>query len=589
MGAWWRSAVVYQVYIRSFADASGDGEGDIGGLRSRLPYLRDLGVDAIWITPWYPSPMRDGGYDVADYRDIDPRYGTLADARGLIAAAHAAGLRVIIDVVPNHTSSAHPWFREAVASPRGSAARERYHFREGRGPRGVEPPNNWRSVFGGLAWTRAPDPAALGGDGAAGGEGPKQWYLHLFDEAQPDLNWDNPEVREDFERTLEFWLEMGVDGFRIDVADLLLKAPGLPDVPERSETISRADDPAAWNPADHPYENQPGLHEIYRRWRAIADAAGREVVFCGEIHLPARGIAGLLRPGELQTAFNFDFALQPWDAAALRASIDRTLESHGEVGAPATWVVGNHDLPRPTYRYGRFRPGGEQREDSARPWDAWERIEAADLAAGLRRARAVALLYLALPGSAYVYQGDELGLPEVLDLPPEVRQDPTFRRSRGADVGRDGARIPIPWSGDRPPFGFGPEGSRPWLPQPSGWSALSVEAQAADPESALQLYRAALQLRRTHPAFGDGLAGQAFRWLESPPGTLVFRRGDAHASGIVCAINLSAENLPLPPNSRVLVASGPLDSAAPDGRPGILPAETAVWLEAGLEVGEWPS
>jgi alpha-glucosidase len=549
MSEWWRDAVVYQVYIRSFADSDGDGEGDIAGIRSRLPYLKDLGVDAIWITPWYPSPMVDGGYDVADYRAVDPRYGGLDDARALIEDAHGAGLRLMIDIVPNHTSAAHPWFREAIAAPRRSAARARYFFRDGHGPAGEQAPNNWRSVFGGPAWAPAPDD----------GRSPRQWYLHVFDESQPDLNWDNPEVRTDFETTLRFWLSLGVDGFRIDVASFLLKAPGLPDLPDRSEAIARADDQATWDAAAHPYENQPGLHMLYRRWRAIVDSAGRDVAFCGEIHLPAPGIASFLGPNELHTAFNFDFALRPWDAASLRTSIDATLATHAAVGAPPTWVIGNHDLPRPTYRYGRLRAGDR--------WNAWERIGPADRALGLRRARAAALLYLALPGSAYLYQGDELGLPEVLDLPPEARQDPTFRRSGGSDVGRDGTRVPIPWRGERPPFGFGPDGSRPWLPQPAAWSELSVEAESADPASTLQLYRTALLIRRSHP----GLAARDFRWLASPDRTIEFGRADR----FVCAVNLSSRPIPLPPG-RVLLASAPLTDD------GLEPDATA-WLELDRE------
>jgi alpha-glucosidase len=560
MSEWWRNAVVYQIYIRSFADSNGDGEGDIAGIRSRLPYLRDLGVDAIWITPWYPSPMADGGYDVADYRAIDPRYGDLDEARALIGDAHAAGLRLMIDIVPNHTSAAHPWFREALAADRGSPARARYFFRDGLGGAGEGPPNNWRSVFGGPAWTAVPSDGRL----------PRQWYLHLFDESQPDLDWEDSEVRADFERTLRFWLDLGVDGFRIDVASFLLKAPGLPDVPERSDAIARADDPTAWDPASHPYENQPGLHEIYRCWREIADAAGRaagrEVAFCGEIHLPAPGIASFLGPSELHTAFNFDFALRPWDADALRSSIDATLATHAAVGAPPTWVIGNHDLPRPTYRYGRLRIGG-------RPWNAWERTEPADAAVGLRRARAASLLYLALPGSAYLYQGDELGLPEVLALPSEARQDPTFRRSSGSDVGRDGTRIPIPWHGDRPPYGFGPDGSRPWLPQPAGWSELSVAAESADPTSILELYRAALRLRHSHP----GLASPDVRWLPGPERTLVFGR----AAGFVCAVNLSDEPLRLPAGATVLIASAPVAL-------GALAQDSAAWLHVEPEPSQVP-
>jgi alpha-glucosidase len=541
--AWWRNAVVYQVYIRSFADSNGDGSGDIAGIRSRLDYLAELGVDAVWITPWYRSPMADGGYDVADYRDIDPLFGRLDDARDLILDAHGRGIRVIVDLVPNHTSSAHRWFVEALGTPRGSAARSRYIFRDGRGPGGTEPPNNWRSIFGGAAWTPAPD------DGAV----PRQWYLHLFDSSQPDLNWDNPEVRAEFESILRFWLDFGVDGFRIDVAQLLEKDPALPDIPP-----DRLDSPAGSDePSDHPFVDREGVHDVYRRWRQIVAGSGRDVIFCGEIALPAPRIARYLRPDELHTAFNFDFALRRWDAAELRASIDATLGSHAAVGAPATWVLGNHDLPRPTYKYGRT--------DDVRPWNAWERVAPVDPARGLARARAAALMYLALPGGAYIYQGDELGLPEILDLPAEARQDPTFRRTGGADIGRDGCRVPIPWSGDRPPYGFGPEGSRPWLPQPAAWAGFSVEAETADPGSTLSLYRAALRLRRTHPGF----AGDAFRWLPGPADTFEFARGGR----LRCAVNLSDADMPLPGDAVVLLASGPIHGE-------LLPPDTAVWFEA---------
>ncbi len=534
-GGWWREAVVYQVYIRSFADSNGDGVGDIEGLRGRLGYLEELGVDAVWITPWYRSPMADGGYDVADYRDIDPLFGTLDDARALIADAHARGMRVIVDIVPNHTSSEHPWFREALASPRGSAARLRYHFRDGRGPAGAEPPNNWQSLFGGPSWTPAPD------DGLE----PRQWYLHLFDTSQPDLNWDNARVGAEFESILDFWLDVGVDGFRIDVACFLLKEPGLPDFP------AYGTDPGG----DHPHNDLEGVHEIYKGWRRVVERRGGRAVFCGEINLPAERIARYLRPGELHTAFNFDFALRPWDAAELRASIDETLASHAAVGAPATWVIGNHDLPRPVFKYGRAL--------NAASWNAWSRAEPSDQTLGVARARAAALLYLALPGSAYIYQGDELGLPEVLDLQPDVRQDPTFRRTGGADVGRDGCRIPMPWSGDEPPFGFGPAGSRPWLPQPAAWAALTVDAEARDSRSMLSLYRDALAIRRRHP----GMAGEEFRWLPGPSGTLVFARGELH-----CAVNLSEAQLPLPENASILLASSPVSG-------GRLAPDSAAWFE----------
>jgi alpha-glucosidase len=539
---WWRRAVVYQVYIRSFADANGDGVGDIAGIRSRLAYLRDLGVDAIWVNPWYPSPMVDGGYDVADYRAIDPAFGTLDDARQLIREAHDHGLRVLGDIVPNHTSAEHPWFRDAVASAPGAPARGRYVFRDGRGPGGEEPPNNWPSVFGGPAWTRVASP----------GGGPGQWYLHLFDPGQPDLDWENGEVRAEFEAILRFWFDLGLDGFRIDVAHGLAKDATLPDLPAGADP---------WIPDDdHPFWGQDGTHEVYRAWRRIADAYGDDRIFIGEIGPMGPDGQGrlvrYLRPDELHQAFSFDFLRTPWDAAELRSVIDATLAPLVEVGAPATWVLSNHDVTRHATRYGRPYSGLET-------WEPWVERQASDSTLGLRRARAAALLMLALPGAAYVYQGEELGLGEVEDLPDELLQDPTWERSGHEWRGRDGCRVPIPWSGDAPPFGFGPPGCTPWLPQPAGWRGHTVEAQADDRASMLELYRTALRIRRTHPGF----AGEGLRWLPSPPGTLVFERG----ASLRCAVNVGGEPYRLPPARATLVTS---EEIVDD----LLPAGAAAWF-----------
>ena len=524
--AWWRTAVVYQVYIRSFADADGDGVGDIPGIRSRLPYLRSLGVNALWITPWYPSPMADGGYDVADYVGIDPQFGTFDDAMGLVRDAHALGLRVMIDMVPNHTSAAHPWFVRALTAPRGSPDRAWYVIRDGRGSAGDEPPNDWQSLFGGPAWSPMPDDGRL----------PAQWYLHLFDSSQPDLAWDNPEVRSAFEEIIATWLDRGIDGIRIDVANFLAKDPALPDLSAR----------VVWPPGAHPYADRDEVHEIYRAWRRVADAHGG-AVFCGEINLPADRIALCLRPDELHTAFNFDLVNRPWAAGPLRRSIDRTLNSHRAAGAPATWVLGNHDLPRPSFRLGRDEQGEEL--------NPWTRAVPSDQSLGLRRARAAALLLFALPGVAYVYQGDELGLPEVLDLPDSARRDPTFQRTGGVDIGRDGTRVPMPWAGDAPPFGFGPSGSTPWLPQPAAWGGLTVEAEDAETGSTLSMYRAALALRRRDP----GLAGASFRWIDSADDVLHFGREGAFR----CLVNLGAASCPLPEGAEILLRSDGVSAVAP--------------------------
>lgn len=533
---WWRDAVIYQIYIRSFADGNGDGVGDLIGIRSRLPYLRDLGVDAVWITPWYPSPMVDAGYDVADHTGIDPLFGTLAEAEALIDEAHAHGLRVIIDIVPNHSSDQHPWFREALYAGAGAAARARYHFRPGRGPGGELPPNDWRGVFGGPAWTRAPD---------------GEWYLHLFTPQQPDFNWDSPQVRGEFERVLEFWLDRGTDGFRIDVAHGLVKQPGHPDLgPGRQDVL----DPT--NRIDHPHWDRDGVHEIYRGWRQVAERYEGHRAFVAEAWVAhPRRLARYLRPGELHTAFNFDFLRAPWDAGRLRAVIDDSIEALDAVGAPASWVLSNHDVVRHVSRYGR--PHTEARGPRRDPGGP------VDLDVGARRARAAALLMLALPGGAYVYQGEELGLPEVEDIPEADLRDPIWERSGRTVRGRDGCRVPIPWSGQTRPFGFGPEGTTPWLPQPAAWRDHTVEAQTGRPASTLELYRTALRIRRDHPALGDGV----LRWLPAPEGTLLFTR----PPGFTCAVNVSGAPCPLPAHAEVLLTSDRLDG-------GLLHPGGAAWL-----------
>ncbi|OAH09507.1 glycoside hydrolase family 13 protein [Streptomyces jeddahensis] len=534
--SWWRSAVIYQVYIRSFADENGDGIGDIAGLRSRLHYLAYLGVDAIWINPWYPSPLADGGYDVSDYRDIHPAYGTLDEAKQLITEAHDLGLRVILDIVPNHTSDHHLWFQQALAAGPGSPERERYIFREGRGEDGSLPPNDWHAAFGGPTWTRTPD---------------GQWYLHLFAPEQPDLNWDNPEVRAEFESILRFWFDLGVDGFRIDVAHGMAKDPALPDL-----GLSEFSVLAREGQENHPHWDRDGIHDIFRSWRAIADNYPDRRVFVAEAHVRPGRLADYLRPDELHTAFNFDFLKCPLEADRLREVIDHSITDLATVGAPATWVLSNHDETRHVTRYGRAYTGvTNPMRDQGHP---------SDRTLGTRRARAATLLMLALPGGAYIYQGEELGLYEVEDLPEEALQDPTWERSDHTIRGRDGCRVPLPWTGDTPPFGFSTTGATPWLPQPEDWKSYTAEANQADPTSMLQLYRSALRLRRTTP----GLAGEEFRWLDSPDGTLVFERGN----GLLCAVNLSDQPIPLPDAYRPLLTSRPLHND------GLLPPDTTVWL-----------
>ncbi|MFF0453062.1 glycoside hydrolase family 13 protein [Nocardia africana] len=543
---WWRSAVFYQIYPRSFADSSGDGIGDLAGIRDRLGYLESLGVDALWICPVMRSPMADGGYDVSDPRDIDPLFGDLATMDQLIAEAHERDIRVTMDLVPNHTSDRHPWFAAAVAAAPGSAERARYIFRDGRGPGGSLPPNNWPSIFGGPAWTRVTEP-----DGTPG-----QWYLHLFASEQPDLNWDNPEVVADFEQTMRFWLERGVDGFRIDVAHGMAKPPGLPDMdPAVVAAVGLSADPSATHSAgpsathapdadakllvhddSDPRFNNPGVHDIHRRLRKVVDEYP-DAVSIGEVWVEDNVRFGeYVRPDELHLAFNFRLAETPFDAVKIRAAVENSLESVARVGAVPTWTLSNHDIEREVTRYG----GG---------------------ASGIARARAMIMVELALPGAVFVYNGAELGLPNVDDLPEDVLQDPVWERSGHTERGRDGCRVPIPWEGATPPFGF-TEGPGSWLPIPAEWADRTVAAQLGSPGSTLSLYRTALELRRTRDEFD----GDTVDWLGGPHDRLAFRR----SGGLICVLNASADPIALPAG-RVLLASAPLHG-------DLLAPASAAWL-----------
>ncbi|HEY4568230.1 MAG TPA: glycoside hydrolase family 13 protein, partial [Kribbella sp.] len=491
----------------------------------------------------YPSALADGGYDVADYRDVAPELGTLADFDAMVAAAHGRGMKVVVDIVPNHTSDLHVWFQEALAAAPGSAARDRYIFRDGRGPDGSQPPNNWQSVFGGPAWTRVTEP-----DGTPG-----QWYLHLFTREQPDFDWRNPEVLAYFDGVLRFWFDRGVDGFRIDVADSMAKDPALPDVPVHNGKPTRE------KYVGNPFYDQPGVHTIHQRWRAVADEYADTPqgprVFVAEAWLsPAERLAQYVRPNELHSAFNFDALRCAWDAKELREVIDHTTDNLWAVGAPATWVLSNHDTIRHRTRYGR------DKKDTL----AGAGVVPTDLELGRRRARAAALLELALPGGAYVYQGDELGLPEVEDLPEDVLDDPTWERSGHTVRGRDGCRVPIPWSGSEPPFGFGPGTKQPWLPQPANWANLTAEAQSGDPDSHLNLYKAALRIRHDHPALGDG----RLAWDQDVSDDVLSFTRDP---GFRCVVNLSDAPVALLAHDEVLLSSEPLAG-------GELPVDATVWL-----------
>jgi alpha-glucosidase len=532
---WWRDAVVYQVYPRSFADSDGDGLGDIPGIRERLPHLVELGVDAVWLSPFYPSPLLDGGYDVADPRDVDPRLGTVDDLRGLVEDCHASGLKIFVDVVPNHFSWDHAWFQAAKETAPGSPEWARFHVLRGTGADGELPPNNWQSAFGGPAWSPV--------------EGhPGWWYLHLFDASQPDVNWDNPEVHADYERTLRFWFDMGVDGFRIDVAHGLVKEPGYPDAPNDPSL----DDVLGGAAQEYsPHWDQPGVHDIWREWRRVADEYTPDRAYVGEswVRTP-EAQAAYTRPDELHTTFNFHFLKTQWDARIIKEVVGLSLLSAAAVGAPCTWVLSNHDVWRPV---SRFAPWGDG---------------APDIEEGRRRALALGLVSLGLPGSAYLYQGEELGLPEVVDIPDDQRQDPTFFRTDGQVKGRDGCRVPIPWEGSHAPYGF--TTGTPHLPMPDGWEALTVEAQKAEAGSTFRVFQAALAARKGREELGDGL----MRWIDAGYDDVVAfeRPGDRP---VTVLLNTGATDRIVAVDGEILVEAG---GAARQADGVLLPPSSACWI-----------
>lgn len=540
---WWRSAVIYQIYPRSFADGNGDGIGDLPGITDRLSSLAELGIDAVWLSPFFTSPQKDGGYDVADYCNVDPLFGTLSDFDVLLAEAHRLSLRVIIDIVPNHTSSEHEWFQEAFVAPAGSAARNRYIFRDGRGPGGDEPPNNWQSTFGGSAWSRHPD---------------GQWYMHMFDSTQPDLNWRNRQVRDDFEQILRFWLDRGVDGFRVDVAHGMIKAEGLPDYYPEEFLPFVGNDPTislAKEGPNPPYMMQAELHDIWREWRVVIDEYEGDRVLCAEAWVePLSHLARWVRPDEMHQAFNFSYLEGGWNPSEVRDVIRRSVSAFGAVGAPSTWVLSNHDVVRHATRFGL--PTNAVQGEGLGP----RSTITIDAVLGLRRARAATLLMLALPGSAYLYQGEELGLPEVVQLPDDARQDPTWFRTDGQKYGRDGCRVPIPWESDAPASGFSGTGAS-WLPQPSDWSALSRDIQNSTPESTLNLYRSALEQRRRN-LLGEG----HIEWLDGYPPAVVALR----VNNVVVLANMGETAVPLPAGDIIVQSAG--------ARSSLLEPDTTVWL-----------
>ncbi len=542
---WWRDAVVYQIYPRSFADANGDGTGDLRGVTERVPYLAALGVDAVWLSPFYPSPLADGGYDIVDHRDVDPMIGTLEDFDAMVEALHAADIKVIVDIVPNHTSDQHPEFLAALGAGPGAPERDRYIFRRGRGEHGELPPNDWPSHFGPTCWARAPD---------------GEWYLHLFAPEQPDLNWDDPAVHHDFERTLSFWADRGVDGFRIDVAHGLAK-----DLSEPWAEITSFDPELTPLDGSHPLFDRDELMDVYRRWTELLEAYEQPRMTVAEAAVPGERLHRYVNLGGLSQAFNFDLLTTPWDADAFRGAIDDERRASERSGASSTWVLGNHDCVRPASRYG-LPPGTDL--------NGWLLsggvVPGVDLAVGRARARAAAMVVLALPGSAYVYQGEELGLPEVPDLPPEHLEDPMWLRSGGSVKGRDGCRVPLPWTPNGPSLGFGAGPGH--LPQPASFAALSAATQAADGSSSLSLYRRALRLRTDLLPDREQLT-----WLRSDPGVVAFLRG----GDWVCVVNMGTVAVALP-DGELLLTSGPVEGRR-------LPADTCAWLRVEVPRGAGPS
>lgn len=544
---WWHDAVVYQIYPRSYADSNGDGIGDLPGIRSRIPYLKALGVDAIWLSPFYPSPQEDHGYDVADFMDVEPAYGSLEDFDDMLKEAHEHDLRVLIDIVPNHSSRAHAWFQAALQAAPGSRERERYIFRDGRGADGSEPPNNWQSVFGGPAWHRVTE-----ADGKPG-----QWYLHLFAIGQPDFNWENEEVREYLRQTLRFWLDRGVDGFRIDVAHGLIKEAGLPD--ERPHRHGLFDEKHT------PYWDQPGVHEIYRDWNRVLSAYDGDRVTIAEAWVSSpEAMARYIRPDELSMAFNFDFLQMSWHAEEVREIVTNTLAAQRKIGAVTTWVLENHDVTRTPDRFSLGLIGGKAGTTLIRYGDE----NALDLVVGRKRSIAATLLMLALPGGAYIYQGQEIALPEVRDLPESALQDPTWFQTEGKDRGRDGCRVPIPWTSDPAgAFGFSSDTAvqpeQTWLPQSRWMGQYAVDTQGGIAHSALEVTRRALEIRKQEAGLGNG----DLEWLDWGRGVLALER----PGNFVCVVNFTDRPFTLPRHDAVLVSSQPIEG-------GVLPADATAWL-----------
>ena len=536
---WWRQAVIYQIYPRSFRDTDGNGIGDLNGIIEKIPYLASLSIDAVWLSPFYPSALFDGGYDVDDYRDVDPKIGTLLQFDTMVKKLAKHDIKVFVDIVPNHSSIRHHWFQEALASPPGSPARNRYIFRDGEGEKGELPPNDWPSHFAPSAWTRTTNP-----DGTPG-----QWYMHLFAPEQPDFNWDNPEVHEDFKKTLRFWSDRGVAGFRIDVAHALKRDMTEP---YRSyPKIIEFDNPLT---GDAVLFDRNEVHEIYREWRKVFDEYDPPRVAVAEAYVRVERRVLYARPDELGQAFNFDLLEADYDAATYKELITNAIIWSEKEGSSTTWVLENHDRPRVASKFGL--PKGYD----YKKWLATDGKEPhCDQELGLKRAVAAMAMLFALPGCTYIYQGQELGLQEVADLPEEAIQDPQYLRNNKIFKGRDGCRVPLPWSADTPFFGFSDKASH--LPQPAWFKDYAVDQQE-DGESTLNLFRTIIAARRKLQA------EEKYQWHETgDSGVLHFSR----PNGWHCIHNFDGKPFALP-EGELILQTAPLV----DGKVG--PA-TTVWLK----------
>jgi alpha-glucosidase len=551
---WWRQAIIYQIYPRSFKDSNGDGIGDLKGVTSKIDYLSSLNIDAVWLSPFYPSALADGGYDIDDYRDVDPKLGTLDDFDEMLSKLHDVGIRVFVDIVPNHSSNRHQWFIEAINSEPGSAARNRYIFRDGKGANGELPPTDWPSHFAPSAWTH---------ESAQGGKH-NQWYCHLFAPEQPDFNWDNREIEDDFLTTLKFWADRGVDGFRIDVAHALKK-----DLSEPLKNQARYPDLVNRKPEDNILFDRDEVHEIYKEWRKLFNQYDPPRVAVAESYVPADRLALYASPEELGQAFNFELLDANFNAYEFKNVVDRAFLQAKSIGSSTTWCLNNHDQMRPATKFGLLPT-----VDRIRWKNSAGKTSPLDRELGIRSAVAASMFIMALPGCTYIYQGEELGLHEVIGIPEDQIQDPQYLRNHKVDVGRDGCRVPLPWTSTGSSFGFGTGSSH--LPQPDWFADYSVENESGIETSPLSIFRKALALRKSL------IAPEEMTWHETGDASVLhFSR----PNGWHCITNFGRGHFDLTGKGEVIHSSAPL------AEPGIylvhgvettgndLPPATTVWLQ----------